>query len=272
MQRVEHLLNSNKYELKSPYKMTPEYVTIHETGNNAPAMNEVKYMVNNNLEVGFHACIDDKVMVVGIPFDRNAWHAGDGENGTGNRKSIGIEIAYQTGTDEQYRGAIDNAIEHVAYILTYYGLGVDRLRMHGDWNGKDCPKGIRHGRYLNWEQFKQAVQNIMNGDHSHEDETGEAKQENVTSYSVFKEYAETGRFTCTVAEGIVAYKDANLTVRASKAEDLENGEYTNYNHVYYVTKGGTGYVVIRSATSGNYFPIRTFRAPNNYGEKWGVIS
>lgn len=99
------------------------------------------------------------------------------------------------------------------------------------------------------------------------------KKEYTISYSVFKAYPELGRFTCNVPEGIASYKDVQLAERASKAEDLETGEYTNYDHVYYIAASdGKGYVVVRSATSGNFFPIRTFEKPDKFGSKWGTIS
>lgn len=40
--------------------MTPRYITIHNTDNDASAMNEVKYMISNNNKVSFHVAVDDK--------------------------------------------------------------------------------------------------------------------------------------------------------------------------------------------------------------------
>ena len=39
---------SSKYSIKSPYSMTPQYITIHNTANDASARNEVSYMNSNN--------------------------------------------------------------------------------------------------------------------------------------------------------------------------------------------------------------------------------
>ncbi|MCY8944958.1 N-acetylmuramoyl-L-alanine amidase [Bacillus atrophaeus] len=51
-------------------------------------------MIGNTSSTSFHFAVDDKEVRQGIPTNRNAWHTGDGTNGTGNRKSIGVEICY----------------------------------------------------------------------------------------------------------------------------------------------------------------------------------
>ena len=66
------------YPLKATYPMTPEYITIHNTANDATAINEIAYMTRNKEVTSFHVAIDDKHAVQAIPFDRNGWHAGDG--------------------------------------------------------------------------------------------------------------------------------------------------------------------------------------------------
>ena len=89
---VKNLVDSNKYSIKCPYSMTPEFIVVHNTDNDASAANEITYMMRNSEKVSYHYAIDDKQIVQGIPENRNAWHAGDGGNGKGNRKGIGIEI------------------------------------------------------------------------------------------------------------------------------------------------------------------------------------
>lgn len=42
-------------------------------------------MIGNTSSTSFHFAVDDKEVRQGIPTDRNAWHTGDGKNGTGNR-------------------------------------------------------------------------------------------------------------------------------------------------------------------------------------------
>ena len=142
---VNMWLPSSKYSIKAPYAMTPEYVTVHNTGNTASARNEATYHNNNNNQVSYHVAIDDKEAIQLIPFNRNAWHAGDNGNGTGNRKSIGIEICYSMDNgysgakSERYKKAEDNAALYIAHVLKQYDWGLDRLKRHYDWSGKDCP-------------------------------------------------------------------------------------------------------------------------------------
>lgn len=76
------LLPSSKYSIKAPYIMVPQYITVHNTANDAPATNEIAYMINNNNQVSYHVAVDDKEVIQAIPFNRNAWHCGDGGGST----------------------------------------------------------------------------------------------------------------------------------------------------------------------------------------------
>lgn len=102
---VNNLVSKSKYGLKCPNPMKAEYITIHNTANDASAANEISYMKNNSSSTSFHFAVDDKQVIQGIPTNRNAWHTGDGTNGTGNRKSIGVEIfiASREGHDTRQR-------------------------------------------------------------------------------------------------------------------------------------------------------------------------
>lgn len=53
--------------------MNPEFIIIHNTYNDAPAENEIAYMIRNNNEVSFHIAVDNKEAVQGLPLARNAW-------------------------------------------------------------------------------------------------------------------------------------------------------------------------------------------------------
>ena len=81
-------------ETKAQVKSSSKAIGIcmHNTANSAPATNEINYMNSNNYQVSYHLAVDENQAIQGLPFDRNGWHAGDG-NGQGNRKHIGIEIA-----------------------------------------------------------------------------------------------------------------------------------------------------------------------------------
>lgn len=157
---------SSKYRIKAPYAMKPNYLVIHNTANTASARNEVAYMRRNNNMTSFHVAVDDKEVVQAIPFNRNAWHTGDGSGvNTGNRKAIGLEICYSMDNgysgaySNRHRAAENNAALYAANVLKQYGWGTDRLRQHWNYTGKDCPHKMRaHG---GWNAFKKKVQSHL---------------------------------------------------------------------------------------------------------------
>ncbi len=163
---VNNFVPRSKYNIKATYAMVPTTITIHNTANTASARNEVAYMRRNNNMTSYHVAIDDKEVVQAIPFNRNAWAAGDGANGQGNRRSIHVEICYSM--DNGYSGrysprhaqAEKNTALYVAHVLIQYGWGVDRLKQHWDWSRKDCPHKMR--AWGNWQAFKNMVQKNIN--------------------------------------------------------------------------------------------------------------
>ena len=156
---TQKLVSSTKYNIKCPYKMTPEYITVHNTANDATAENEISYMNNNNNEVSYHFAVDDIQAVQGLPLDRNGWHCGDGGNGTGNRKSIGIEICYSKSGGDKFAKAENNAVELIAYLLKKYGWGIDRVKKHQDWSNKRCPHRTLD---LGWDRFIKMIEEKLN--------------------------------------------------------------------------------------------------------------
>lgn len=156
----ENLVSSSKYSIKCPYTMTPKYVVCHNTANDASAANEISYMISNNNQVSYHIAVDDVNAIQGIPFNRNAWHAGDGESGSGNRYGIAVEICYSLSGGSQYTAAEENAIYVMARLLYKYGLDIDNLKQHADFSAKNCPHRIRdEGR---WNSVKSRVETVLN--------------------------------------------------------------------------------------------------------------
>lgn len=132
--------------------MKPQYITVHNTANDASARNEVSYMRNNSSSTSYHVAVDDKEVVIAAPFNRNCFHAGDGRYGTGNRKTIGIEICYSRSGGARFDAAEDNAARYVASLLKAYGWGINRVKRHYDWSRKYCPHRTMDrgwGRFLN---------------------------------------------------------------------------------------------------------------------------
>ncbi|WP_152425513.1 peptidoglycan recognition protein family protein [Bacillus subtilis] len=155
IQARQMLVSPGKYPIKGRYAMTAEYITFHNTANDASANNEISYMRNNNETVSYHFAVDDKEVVQGLPINRSAFHCGDGEYGTGNRKSIGVEVCYSKSGGERYRKAEALAIKFIAQLLKERGWGVDRVKKHQDWSGKYCPhRVLDEGR---WNEVKAAI-------------------------------------------------------------------------------------------------------------------
>ena len=207
MEIKKELVNENKYECKCPYGMVAEGITVHNTANDASARNEASYMKSNNNEVSFHIAVDDVEVIQLIDFNRNAWHAGDGGNGFGNRKTIAIEICYSKSGGDRFIKAEKNASIIVAKLLKEFGWGFDRVYTHQKHSGKYCPhRTLDSG----WDRFMNMVKEAYNG-------TMQGDQNNSTSakqiYRVRKSWSD-----ATSQKG--AFSDLN---NAKKCADQNKG-------------------------------------------------
>ena len=127
--------------------MTPIGICMHNTANSAPATNEINYMNSNNYQVSYHLAVDENQAIQGLPFDRNGWHAGDG-NGQGNRKHIGIEIARSTSNDANvFAKAERRAAAVVAKLCQTYGWSTSNVLAHRDFASKNCPHRTNMGAF-----------------------------------------------------------------------------------------------------------------------------
>ena len=108
-----------------------------------------------------------------IPFNRNAWHCGDGQ-GDGNRKSIGIEICYSKSGGTRYADAEENAVQYIAKMLNEYGWGVNRVKQHYEWSKKNCPHRIRDEN--RWGSFRQRIQDALDNLNAGKEEPPVAKE------------------------------------------------------------------------------------------------
>lgn len=147
---------ASQYSIKCPYTMTPTRIVIHNTANDAAAANEIKYMQSNPAQVSFHFAVDDAEAVQGIELWRNAWHAGDGASGKGNREGIAIEICYSKSGGERFIKAEENAAELTAKLLVDFGWGMDKVTKHQDYSGKYCPHRTLD---MGWDRFLKMVEN-----------------------------------------------------------------------------------------------------------------
>ena len=158
MQVKKKLLPANKYSIKCPNSMVPEFIVVHNTANDASAANEISYMISNNNQVSFHYAIDDKEIIQGIPENRNAWHAGDGAHGQGNRKGLSIEICFSKSGGKRFEEAEKLAAKFIAYKLYEKGWGIDKVKKHQDFSGKYCPHRTLD---MGWQRFLDMVKSEL---------------------------------------------------------------------------------------------------------------
>ena len=158
MEIIESLVPKSQWKIKCPYEMKPEFIVIHNTANDASAEKEVAFMKSNNAYTSYHFAVDDKEIRQAIPLDRNAFHAGDGDRGNGNRKGIAIEICYSKSGGDRFLKAEEKTAEFVAQLLKKYGWGVDKVKKHQDFSGKYCPQRTLD---LGWDRFLKKVESYM---------------------------------------------------------------------------------------------------------------
>lgn len=137
------------------YDMVPEFITVHTTRNlkkGANAAMHARYLKSiDTSKKCWHVTVDDKEGVQHLPFSVNAWSCGDGEEGTGNRKSIQIEIC------ENEDGDFDKAVKHAQLLINRfmkeYKIPLKNVVPHKKWSGKDCP----HVLLPKWNEFIKGV-------------------------------------------------------------------------------------------------------------------
>ena len=139
-------------------------ITIHSTGNSSSvAAGERAWLDNssNNRDASWHYVVGNGMVIQAIPEEEEAWHCGKTE---GNRHSIGVEIC-ESG---DRRSVLETAAAFVADLLKKYGWGVEKLKRHYDWTGKDCPRILINKKFvtcgMNWNWFIKAVKDNMEGE------------------------------------------------------------------------------------------------------------
>ena len=94
MQIKQQIIPRNRKTQRPGIAMTPQFITIHSTGNpSSTAQNEADYVCKNSVrQASFHFVCDEKQIIQVLPTNEIAWHAGVGGICTGNRKSFAIDI------------------------------------------------------------------------------------------------------------------------------------------------------------------------------------
>lgn len=154
-------------------KTSTEYIVIHDTGSAHPTAtarahaNWLKNMTADEASaswVSWHYTVDEDEAIQHVPLDEVAYHAGDGSTtypntwsgglGGGNRNGIGIETCVNYGSD--YNKTMRRTAKLVAELLLEFNLGLDRVKQHYDFSGKDCPQTMRHAQ--RWQEFMTLVE------------------------------------------------------------------------------------------------------------------
>lgn len=154
MQIIENYIPIANKKARPQYPMKPKYITIHNTGNaGATGKQNSDYVVNQNEYKSWHFTVGYDEVYQHLPINESAWHAGDGEQGEGNRNSIGIEIA------EVY-GAERTAVKFVAELIKLTDIDVGNIVPHKHWSGKNCPRLI----LPYWDNFIEDIKKEIEGD------------------------------------------------------------------------------------------------------------
>jgi len=159
--KQDHIPRSTPHNRRPANKLEAITITIHSTGNpSSTAANERAWLTNpsNTRTASYHIVVDEKEAIEVLPLNESAWHSGDGSGlNSGNRKGIGIEIC-----ERNYEKSLDNAIELVVKMLKERNWGIDRLRRHYDFSGKNCPRMMNaDGKWTGWYDFLRVVESKL---------------------------------------------------------------------------------------------------------------
>ncbi|EKN71504.1 N-acetylmuramoyl-L-alanine amidase [Neobacillus bataviensis LMG 21833] len=156
MNIIQRFIPASNKDTRPGIKMTPKYITIHETDNpdagaNANAHARLQER-GNDRSASWHLQIDDQQAIQSIPFNEIAWAAGDGRNGSGNKLSIHIEICVNS--DGDFRKAVQNTAEVTKQLMGQFNISISNVVQHNHWTGKNCPRNLRSGeKGITWNDF-----------------------------------------------------------------------------------------------------------------------
>ena len=150
-----------------PGKNPATTVTVHETDNykvGADADAHARAQLKNEEELprqaSWHWTVDDHEAVQSHPYDRRCWHAGDGDDPEGgNFTSVAVEICVNE--DGDYDLALRNAAILIATEILpdpdVTAETVEDVVQHNHWSGKNCPRWLRSGRSMDWQDFLNSI-------------------------------------------------------------------------------------------------------------------
>lgn len=161
----DNLLTINPYSRSGEKQGPIQKIVVHWVGNaGSSALGNRNYF--ENLKTS-HATSASSHYIIGlegeiircIPEDEVAFHSGSYSM---NRKSIGIEDCHPDWDGQFNEKTYNSLVELCADICVRYGLSVNDVIRHYDVTGKECPRYYVRNESA-WLQFKQDVQNKING-------------------------------------------------------------------------------------------------------------
>lgn len=143
---IEMLISNNR----PGTKMRATTVTVHNSGNPDSTARDNRDLFHNHPEAkaSTHYVVDDSQTIRCIPEDEVSWHAGP----SANTSSISVEVCEFTDPVRQQH-TNENAATLIADILSRYGWGLDKIKTHQDWTGRQCPRKL----LSIWNEFLEMV-------------------------------------------------------------------------------------------------------------------
>jgi len=153
--KVDIVQPVGKANVRTLLAMTPLGITVHNTGSgDREAGDEAHANYLKNLEKAdneyksWHFTVDSDSITQHLPLNEKGYHAGDGVNGYGNSKTIGIEIA----EGPKYKQCEANAVKLICWLMHEYGWTIDNVQPHRKYSksNKLCPWRILKSQ-ATWE-------------------------------------------------------------------------------------------------------------------------
>jgi len=138
----------------------PSYIVVHDTGDpGATAQNEHDYFSGGDRQASADFFVDSNNIIQIIDTDNNySWHCGDGHGayGISNSNSLGIEMCLDS-SGNPTEATMSNTIDLIKYLMSKYGVLIDRVVRHYDASRKDCPGSFSSNNWAKWYEFKSKI-------------------------------------------------------------------------------------------------------------------
>lgn len=270
----ENLLPTGKYDLKVPYESCEKdmkWIVVHNSGNNAPADNEVAYMIRNSSSTSFNVAVDDREIVVGIPTGRGAFAAGSRDH---NAHGVHVEICYSLDDADlpKFKKAEENAAEYIASLLRERGWDTSRVIAHRDCDGKYCPHRTLD---LGWARFIKMIQAHM--DKSAPDELYRVRKTWADAASQIGAYRNFENAKNTCKTGYTVFDSAGEPCYTPPSSTGAQGEFVPYTvrsacDVLNIRTGpGTGYTIAGQIRDKHLYTIVAESAGQGSAKGWGRL-